>query len=252
MRLSPTYNLAFCFPEIAAEWDYAANGDLRPENVGPGSRKKVWWKCSKDPTHKWRTTVCNRTGNGRGCPCCSGKLASPTYNLAFCFPEIAAEWDYEVNGTLRPEDVTPLSNKKPGWRCLKDPVHKWIAIVKNRAGVDKTGCPTCARAQQRSRAEIEIYEHVLRIYPDAIPSDHGVLGFYELDMYVPSLAKAVEYDGTYWHSKPKQIARDRRKDAMCVKRGVQLLRITEVDYESNRPATLQKIEQFLRNDSSNG
>ena len=189
MKVSPTHNLTFCFPEIAAEWDYAANGDLRPENVGPGSRQKPGWKCTKDPTHKWTAKVSSRTGMKRGCPYCAGKLPSPTRNLLTYFPEIAAEWDYEANFPLRPEDVTSGSNQKRGWNCKKDPTHKWVTSPNNRTGKAKHNCPTCARAQGRSNAEIEIYEHVLKIYPDAISSDRDALRHYELDVYVPSLAK---------------------------------------------------------------
>ena len=60
------------------------------------------------------------------------------------------------------------------------------------------------------------------------------------------LQKAIEYDGTYWHSIPKMIARDRRKDARCIKKGIQLLRITDTEYLRDKSAVLLKIEQFLR------
>ena len=121
-----------------------------------------------------------------------------------------------------------------------------MAAVCNRTGKNKTACPLCAHAQRRSKAEIEIYEYVLKTCPDARSSDRSALGRFELDVYVPSINKAIEYDGTYWHSKPKDILRDRCKDARCVKKGVQLLRITEVEYEANKPATLLKILNFLK------
>ena len=34
-------------------------------------------------------------------------------------PALAAEWDYEKNGDLRPEDFTGGSNRKVWWRCEK-------------------------------------------------------------------------------------------------------------------------------------
>ena len=40
-------SLFFLFPEIAKEWDYEKNGDLKPTDVTKGSDKKVWWKCKK-------------------------------------------------------------------------------------------------------------------------------------------------------------------------------------------------------------
>lgn len=38
-------------------------------------------------------------------------------------------------------------------------------------------------------------------------------GIYSVDVYVPSLMLAIECDGTYWHSLPKQVTIDSRKDA---------------------------------------
>ena len=242
---TPTNNLSFCFPEIAKQWDYEANFPLRPEDVTSSSGQKVWWKCTKNSTHRWKAAVYSRTGkNKNGCEYCSGHLPSPDHNLAVCYPEIAAQWDFEKNGDVRPENVGPHSGKKRWWRCLEN--HEWVATVNSRTN-SKSGCPTCARSRGRSRAEIEIYEHVLRIYPDTISSDHSALRYFELDVYIPSLKKAVEYDGLHWHSMPHHVDRDRRKDARCVKKGIQLLRITDTEYLQDRAATLAKIERFLTN-----
>ena len=60
-------SLFYLFPEIAKEWDYEKNGDLKPTDVTKGSDKKVWWKCEKG--HSWETSVCNRT-KGTNCPIC--------------------------------------------------------------------------------------------------------------------------------------------------------------------------------------
>ena len=54
--------------DIADEWNYDKNGDLKPEFFSVGSSKKVWWKCSKCG-HEWKTSVANRT-YGFGCPKC--------------------------------------------------------------------------------------------------------------------------------------------------------------------------------------
>ena len=54
-------------PNLASEWNYEKNGDLKPEDFMAGSGKKVWWKCSKG--HEWQATINNRN-KGRGCPYC--------------------------------------------------------------------------------------------------------------------------------------------------------------------------------------
>lgn len=56
-------------PELAKEWNYEKNGDLKPENITAGSNKKVWWKCERG--HEWESTISNRN-KGSGCPYCSG------------------------------------------------------------------------------------------------------------------------------------------------------------------------------------
>ncbi len=57
-------------PSLANEWNYEKNNGLTPEDVTPGSDKKVWWKCSKG--HEWQSTVGHRH-RGRGCPYCAGR-----------------------------------------------------------------------------------------------------------------------------------------------------------------------------------
>lgn len=41
-------SLAEARPDLAKEWNYEKNGDLRPEDVSYGSNKKVWWKLPYD------------------------------------------------------------------------------------------------------------------------------------------------------------------------------------------------------------
>lgn len=36
-------SLAEARPDLAKEWNYEKNGDLKPEDVSCGSNKKVWW-----------------------------------------------------------------------------------------------------------------------------------------------------------------------------------------------------------------
>lgn len=41
-------SLAEARPDLAKEWNYEKNGDLKPEDVSCGSHKKVWWKLPYD------------------------------------------------------------------------------------------------------------------------------------------------------------------------------------------------------------
>lgn len=40
-------DLATVNPALAAQWDTAKNGALRPSDVLAGSQQYVWWRCEK-------------------------------------------------------------------------------------------------------------------------------------------------------------------------------------------------------------
>jgi hypothetical protein len=69
-------------PDLAKEWNWEKNGDLKPENVTANSGKKVWWKCSKG--HEWQVAIASRN-YGNGCPICKSERATS-------FPEYAIEF----------------------------------------------------------------------------------------------------------------------------------------------------------------
>jgi Probable Zinc-ribbon domain len=137
-------------PELACEWHPTKNRPLRPEQVSPGSGRRVWWRCAKDPSHLWRAAVSNRALLGVGCAMCSGKVATPTTSLKALYPELAREWHPTKNGTLRPTDVRPGSGKRVWWRCRFNPYHEWETRVYNRAR-RKSGCPDCHRGTPRKK-----------------------------------------------------------------------------------------------------
>jgi very-short-patch-repair endonuclease len=63
-------DLATHNPEIAAEWDYAKNGELTPETIVAGSTVVAHWVCSAK-SHEYSMKVINRTGTKeQGCPNC--------------------------------------------------------------------------------------------------------------------------------------------------------------------------------------
>ncbi len=136
-------SLAARFPELARQWHPTKNGALTPEAVIPGSPRRIAWRCTKDPSHEWETTVNARTTQGTGCPFCAGKRATPETSLAALHPAIAAEWHRERNAPLKPQQLRPGSQHKAWWRCGKDPAHVWQSVVSSRTRLG-AGCPFCA------------------------------------------------------------------------------------------------------------
>ena len=63
-------------PHLVKEWHPTKNGELTPNDITHGSKKKVWWLCSKG--HSYERTPNTRTSHDTGCPYCSG---NKTLNL---------------------------------------------------------------------------------------------------------------------------------------------------------------------------
>ena len=131
--------MAATHPALAAQWHPTRNGALTPEQLGAGTRKKVWWQCEKG--HQWQASVASRAA-GAGCPVCAGKRVIPGENdLATHFPDIAAQWHPEKNEGLLPSQVSPSSNRKVWWRCELG--HEYTAVIAART-THSSGCPYCA------------------------------------------------------------------------------------------------------------
>jgi hypothetical protein len=131
-------DLATLYPELAAQWHPTKNGDLRPEDVLPGTEKLIWWQC--DRGHDWQYTGFKRIQRP-GCPVCSGRRVVASVNdLATTNPELAAQWHSTKNGDLTPQQVGVGSGAKIWWTCSHK--HDWQATVSSRTAGN--GCPVCA------------------------------------------------------------------------------------------------------------
>lgn len=136
----PEQSLAALRPDLAAEWDYEKNGNLTPEQVTVHSNIRVWWKCRKCG-QSWQATI-DRSTIGLGCPYCASKLpVMGKTDLAALRPNLAAEWDYEKNGSFMPSQVTALSTKKVRWKCYNCE-QRGQATINSRT--NRLGSPYCA------------------------------------------------------------------------------------------------------------
>jgi len=122
-------------PGLAREWHALKNPDLTPEEVTPGSGKKVWWICKEG--HEWEAVIYSRS-RGSGCPVCSQAKLSGFTDLA-SERSLIKEWHPVKNGTLDPRDVKLGYNRKVWWICENG--HEWQATVKRR--LRDSGCPSC-------------------------------------------------------------------------------------------------------------
>lgn len=156
-------------------------------------------------------------------------------DLATVYPELAKEWHPTANGTLSPQQVTIGSGKKVWWLCPRG--HSYKASVMHRG--HGTNCPDCNSGRQTSFAEQAVFYYIKQVYPDAISRCSDILpGRMELDIYIPSLQLAIEYDGSYWH-KNKQKS-EQEKYRLCSEQGIKLIRIKE-EIQDGTPLTADMI-----------
>lgn len=207
-------------PELSLQWHPIKNKNLSPQDVPFKSSHKAWWLgvCG----HEWQAVVSSRVA-GSGCPYCANLRVLVGYNdLETQLPDIAKEWHSMKNGMLTPRDVVAKANKKVWWKCSVCS-NEWQSIIAKRA--IGQGCPVCAKGTQTSFPEKAI-AYYLRIMGLDVAENYRAqwLGSFELDVYLPELRIAVEYDGHAWH---KNVEKDIRKSQLCRQHGVKLVRIRE-------------------------
>ena len=157
LRATPAWGQSFAdlYPDVAAEWHPTRNGDLKPTDVKPASRKRVWWRCSEG--HEWQVDPADRR-RGEQCPVCAERVRAlknstpkPGRSLADLHPEIAAEWHPTKNAPLTAADVNPGAKQKRWWKCATCG-HDWETDPDHRTRGGR-GCPKCSyRYRSRTKA----------------------------------------------------------------------------------------------------
>lgn len=105
----------------------------------------------------------------------------------------------------------------------------------------------CAKEFNKSKGELELFDFIYSIYNDAISGDRTVIQPLELDIYIPTLHLAIEYDGDYWHSLPNMRKRDSLKNYWCKQNNIHLIRVLESEWLDNKENIKQKLIKELKN-----
>ena len=163
-------------------------------------------------------------------------------------PELAKE--VSPNSKIKATEVTAGSDKKLLWRCIKG--HEWKAAVRGRS--QGSDCPRCSG----SKMEENLAGLIKTLLPKNTPiirNDRQLIKPYELDIFIPSLNLAFEFNGDYWHS-DKIIRKNRPKFASskqfddfkkqeCEKQGVKLFFIREKQWVNNYEKTIDRIKRIV-------
>ena len=222
-------DLQTLYPDIAKRWHKTLN-KIQPTQVVPKSQRKVYWCCEKNHNHYFLTRIDHMVSDNVQCPVCvNQKVIKGVNDLETTHPELIKEWDFEKN-RIFPDTIPYGTTRRVWWKCKSG--HSWQASVGSRAGSQKTGCPICKKELSVSFPEKSIAFYLSKVFYIEENKRFEWLGRAELDIYIPELNLAIEYDGQAWH---KDISRDCRKDLLCEKNDIKLIRIRELEcpiYES--------------------
>ena len=124
-------------------------------------------------------------------------------------------------------------------------------LARTRAVRGQSPCTKCFPINaQVSQEEIGFAEQIKSLLPDTevITSDRVLIGPKELDVYIPSLGLAFEYDGLYFHSEAR--LDDPRnyhlsKTLRCKEKGVQLVHVFSDEWINKQSIVISRIKSML-------
>ena len=176
------------------------------------------------------------------------RLVTRINDLATTNPTLAKE--VSPNSKIKATEVTAGSDKKLLWRCSKG--HEWEASVYSRSkGI---GCPRCSG----SKMEENLAQLIKTLLPEntiILRNDRKLIKPYELDILIPDLNLAFEFNGDYWHS--DKIIKKRRpqfesskqfdefKKHECDNKGVKLFFVRDKQWVDNYEKTVERINRIV-------
>lgn len=110
-------------------------------------------------------------------------------------------------------------------------------------------CPYCV--SRISNEEVEVRNFVESIGIEISSNNRNQIfnpktGYgFELDIFMPLLNKAIEYNGEYWHKIRNTEDRDLLKQRLCEAEGIDLLTIWSKEWGINNEGCKEKIMKFI-------
>jgi len=194
----------------------------------------------------------NKTGKVVACKNCGKETYIPRYRIKdvnFCSTKCANEYQ----GKNKVKFICKICGKKFGlskskveqsnpiycnWGCrIKDKEHIFKNAIKgNVAQQNKKGLNKLELAGQKILKEIgiEFQEQVL------------MFNKFLVDVLIPSKNVIIQWDGEYWHTKPKRVLLDKSQDSYLKQCGYKVLRITDKEIKNNTKEVYASITRTIQ------
>lgn len=251
-------SIGYLFPELADELDTIQPDHRVSRLVLASSVKNAAW-IGKKCGHRWEMNIRARTRDGYGCPFCSSQRVLAGYNdVATTHPHLAALWS--PNNKLTPQEVSYGSRKPLLW-VSPGCGHEWERTLNHLIKLDGIRCPVCfpfMGGGKPSYRETVLFDWVKERYPEAEQGRRDLLrGRTEVDIYLPSLNLAIEFNGAYWHS-DKMLLKSKKMTAaeyhsekleMGHAAGIEILFVWELDWVKRQDLLLSELESYIESRS---
>jgi len=189
--------------------------------------------------HIFETTFSNFQ-QGRRCPKCFIQSKTLTYD--------------DVKSYLKKNNYRLLSTEYKNAHVLLNmmcPKKHTFTMSFNNFKYGERRCPICS-PKTTSKGEKDILNIVKLMYNGKIiENDKKQIKNYltkrplELDIWLPEINKAIEYNGEYYHKGEYKKSLDLIKRAQCEQKGINLLVILEKDWNNNKLNIINNIKTFI-------
>lgn len=107
------------------------------------------------------------------------------------------------------------------------------------------GCPKCGK--HVSKPELKLHDFIKSLGYDIITNNRKIITPYELDIFIPELNKAIEFNGLYYHYSKKYFkpGKHAMKSKMCKNKGVRLLHVREELWIKDEEKVKEWVVKFL-------
>lgn len=181
--------------------------------------------------------------NGHGCPKCAidnSKLGTDNF-IKIATAIHKGRYDYSKVNYIN--SYTPVE--------IICPVH---GSFWQKPGNHLKGCGCSVCGHEISKAENEIYEYVISLLgrENVENRNRTALDGKEIDIFIPSKAIGIEYNGLKWHSSEfhKESDYHLTKLNLCNQHGIKLITIFEDEYINHKNIVLNKIRHLIGKDEN--
>jgi hypothetical protein len=183
--------------------------------------------------HQYFTSL-NNVLNGYGCPVCEG-------NKRLELEEVRKRFASKGYKLLSME----YTNNAGKLDVLCDKGHQWSTTLNNFMSGNQ--CSSCY--PMTSVGEKEVVSLVKELYEGCVVENDRTTvrnprtgRFLELDILLPDINKAVEYNGKHWH---QDIEREKIKVDGCERLGIDLLIIEDSEWKRHKQQAIEKVRRHI-------